>query len=763
MKQVPVQVLHPVGQKHTGIPGIRSMWSALLAALLLLGSLLALNATWGTAAPSFVPAAAMGLVGVFSGAAAYLLRKRFAAAGFLWVLPWPVLLAVTGLAAPWAGLKTWLNGMIGRWNLKHDGGVLLFEGSADARTTLAFTLVAALLCGQLAWLAASRRKGAFAGLWCVCWMAVQLIGVGSSPLACALLLAGTIGVCVSSADQPATVAAANTTVVMTALLILAAVLLPQGELSQIRTLREDTQQGVWELRYGQDTLPAGDLYCADMLLESSDDMLTVTTEQEKALYLRAFTGGVLNRTCGWWEILPDSAYSGEYAGLLDWLDSQGFDPFTQVAQYYALGDAAPETNTLTIQVKNANRAYWYAPATLTDTGRAREWKDSSLETSGFFGKRNYTMTEVSDARPAELTVAADWVENPTTDDQRRYAEAEAVYRNFVYDRYTALDEDMYAMMQRTFWDGYDSESDGVYSAISRVRRVLADTANYDPYPTAAPDGVDPVEYFLSGAGTGNAVQYATATVLALRAHGIPARYAEGYYLSADASAPGTVTLTGKDAHAWAEVYFDGVGWLPLDTTPGHYFEAVALQQMVGMPDAVRKTAALQENNTDAAQITGNGTMEGDTGLLPEALKDTTLALLGIAALLLLFLALLVAAAEIWRAVRIRRVERAYRRADPMRRAEMIEHQLFALLQAEEIDTTLGYETQAVDARVAEKFEKVKPGEFARTCALLERCVYGGQAPDAREERALSSFLWKLIRSRPKHTLLQNLKRRYRRI
>ena len=50
-----------------------------------------------------------------------------------------------------------------------------------------------------------------------------------------------------------------------------------------------------------------------------------------------------------------------------------------------------------------------------------------------------------------------------------------------------------------------------------------------------------------------------------------------------------------------------------------------------------------------------------------------------------------------------------------------------------------------------------------TCALLERCVYGGQAPDAREERALSSFLWKVIRSRPKHTLLQKLKRRYRRI
>ena len=122
-------------------------------------------------------------------------------------------------------------------------------------------------------------------------------------------------------------------------------------------------------------------------------------------------------------------------------------------------------------------------------------------------------------------------------------------------------------------------------------------------------------------------------------------------------------------------------------------------------------------------------------------------------------------AEMLRALNFRRFEAnlLLRRADPMRRAGMIEHQLFALLQAEEIDSTLGYETKAVDARVAEKFEKVKPGEFARTCALLERCVYGGQAPDAREERALSSFLWKLIRSWPKHTLLQNLKRRYRRI
>lgn len=760
MKQVPVQVLQPVGQNDTGI---RRAWSALLAVLLLAGSLLALEATWGADAPALVPAAAIGLAGALSAAAADLLRKRFAAAGFLWVLPWPLLLIFTGVAAPWAGAKTWVNTLIDRWNRLHDGGVMLFAGSAAAGTTLAFTLAAALLCGQLVWLMVSRRTGGWGALWCIGWLAVQFIGGASSPLACALLLAGTIGICTSPAGQRAPLGSANATVLTAVLLILAGVLLPQGELPQIRELRNDTRQSVWEFRYGKDTLPAGELCIADTLLSSSEDMLTVTTEQEKTLYLRAFSSGTFDRTYEWWDPLPDSAYSGEYAGLLDWLKGQGFDPFTQVAQYYALGSEAPEANTVTVQVENANRAYWYSPATLTDTGKAHEWKDSCLDAPGLFGKRNYTVTEVSDARPAELTVAADWVANPETDEQRRYAEAEAVYRSFVYDRYTAVDEDYYDLMQRYFWDGYDSGSDGVYSAISRVRRVLADQAVYDPAPEAAPEEADPVEYFLSGKGAGNAVQYATVTVLALRAHGIPARYAEGYYLSADDAAPGTVTLTGQDAHAWAEVYFDGIGWLPLDATPGHYYEAIALQQMVAMPDAVRKTAALQENNTEAAQITGTGSGESGTVLLPEALKNTTLALLGLAALLLLALALLVAAVEIWRAVSIRRVERAYRRADPMRRAEMLEHQLFSLLRAEEIDSTLGYETDATDARVAAKFERVKPGEFARACALLECCVYGGQAPDAREERALSSFIWKLIRSRPKHTLLQNLKRRYRKI
>lgn len=43
----------------------------------------------------------------------------------------------------------------------------------------------------------------------------------------------------------------------------------------------------------------------------------------------------------------------------------------------------------------------------------------------------------------------------------------------------------------------------------------------------------------------------------------PGRYVEGYDLSAAAIQKGGaegVSLTGQEAHAWAEVYFDGIGW-----------------------------------------------------------------------------------------------------------------------------------------------------------------------------------------------------------
>lgn len=211
----------------------------------------------------------------------------------------------------------------------------------------------------------------------------------------------------------------------------------------------------------------------------------------------------------------------------EWVQTQGLNSLTQPAAYYRLTGDAPEANTVEISVQNASRDAVYAPASMekvTD-GDVHERRDALLKGRGLFGTRNYMVTEVSGTRPSELMVAESWVSSPQTEEQTAYAEAESVYRSFVYDAYTAADENLLPVLNRLFWQDYDDENDGVYSALSRIREVLKAQVRYSETAEAAPDNADPIAYFLTNSRKGNAVLYASATVQALRAHGIPARYA----------------------------------------------------------------------------------------------------------------------------------------------------------------------------------------------------------------------------------------------
>ena len=213
----------------------------------------------------------------------------------------------------------------------------------------------------------------------------------------------------------------------------------------------------------------------------------------------------------------------------EWVQTQGLNSLTQPAAYYRLTGDAPEANTVEVSVQNASRDAVYAPASMekvTD-GDVHERRDALLKGRGLFGTRNYMVTEVSGTRPSELMVAESWVSSPQTEEQTAYAEAESVYRSFVYDAYTAADEKLLPVLNRLFWQDYDDENDGVYSAFSRIREVLKAQVRYSETAEAAPDNADPIAYFLTDLRKGNAVLYASATVQALRAHGIPARYAEG--------------------------------------------------------------------------------------------------------------------------------------------------------------------------------------------------------------------------------------------
>src|SRR5258708_35547969 len=53
----------------------------------------------------------------------------------------------------------------------------------------------------------------------------------------------------------------------------------------------------------------------------------------------------------------------------------------------------------------------------------------------------------------------------------------------------------------------------------------------------------------------------------LRMDGVPARVAAGFLPGTLDHATGLYRVSASDAHAWVEVYFAGIGWVPFDPTP----------------------------------------------------------------------------------------------------------------------------------------------------------------------------------------------------
>jgi transglutaminase-like putative cysteine protease len=83
-------------------------------------------------------------------------------------------------------------------------------------------------------------------------------------------------------------------------------------------------------------------------------------------------------------------------------------------------------------------------------------------------------------------------------------------------------------------------------------------------------GNDPTAKFLFGAKRGYCVHFAHAMALLLRSQGIPSRVALGYAVQTRRHGAGSsLLILGNDAHAWPEMYLDGVGWVTIDVYPEH--------------------------------------------------------------------------------------------------------------------------------------------------------------------------------------------------
>lgn len=120
-------------------------------------------------------------------------------------------------------------------------------------------------------------------------------------------------------------------------------------------------------------------------------------------------------------------------------------------------------------------------------------------------------------------------------------------------------------------DRITRDADGPYEEAVAIERWLESNKRYR-LETARPGDGPVVDEFLFGMEGGYCEYFATSMVVMLRSQGIPARYVVGYGPGARTADEGigaddTYRVRSIDAHAWVEVYFEGVGWVRFDPTP----------------------------------------------------------------------------------------------------------------------------------------------------------------------------------------------------
>lgn len=149
-----------------------------------------------------------------------------------------------------------------------------------------------------------------------------------------------------------------------------------------------------------------------------------------------------------------------------------------------------------------------------------------------------------------------------------------------------------------------------YEKAKAIESWLAENCTYTLSPGRPLEQEDFVEQFLQKR-QGYCVYYASAMTVLARASGLPARYVTGYALRKNPSSyhQDSFLATNATAHAWTEIYFQGIGWVTFDATQWNFNENAVVEQSNGQNHNSRPTSAPLP-----ADISGNGSETSSDGM-----------------------------------------------------------------------------------------------------------------------------------------------------
>lgn len=339
-----------------------------------------------------------------------------------------------------------------------------------------------------------------------------------------------------------------------------------------------------------------------------EQMEVILPEKPKEdLYLKSFVGDVYES--GAWKAADREAFyeslDGEYAA------QEGADArkYFENRQFYMIryilsglggtdgyenvpGEKNVELRSLALENRTVSLPYIYG----------EEYGDDKVHRGTMYTEEDFkTVLAMADA-----------------DIRLRFEEEERAYKTFVEQSCLAVPEEQVPQLV-SICRSYDNS--GTEEVTGFIQAWLQSNAAYSLNPGVAPIGRDPAEYFICEQGKGYCQHFATAAALMYRIYGIPSRYAVGFRTAPDLfeeqeDGRYKAVITDVQAHAWAEIYLDGEGWIPVETTPaaGAQQAGNGLENGEYMPNA--ETAA-EAAGTEYETSRENGAEQNDQAVPDE--------------------------------------------------------------------------------------------------------------------------------------------------
>lgn len=353
-------------------------------------------------------------------------------------------------------------------------------------------------------------------------------------------------------------------------------------------------------------LPEGNLSELKPLELSGKVALKIVMNQPTSYYLRGFVGSEFYQN-RWHRVSNYDSY--ENYNLFYWLHKDGFSPLSQL---YTVANLLEQQDEILgkVSLQYASKQYEYYPyeavVSKKQTDNSILSVDSNIMSNQLFGEDVYTFYAYPNLTKSYQLLQKEYKKQlgKNISENDPYVIDERYYQEFVMKTYTKINDEERRILEKVLGKyDYTEEKKSSKEVMNAIKVFLEKNMIYD---TKVDDNIgdnNTISYILEYSNRGYSIHYATLATLLYRYYGIPARYVEGYLITPKdikyTKAYEEVAIHGYNAHAWVEIYQNGIGWVPVEHTPPYYnvMEHLTDLGVNGVENQTKQTTSLKQEET----------------------------------------------------------------------------------------------------------------------------------------------------------------------